>query len=134
MGVLDIRGTGRGPLPRHAAMIGALMAQQLSLYEELLFQLSELRKQPRKLAQSYEDFKHQLMSPLIQTEARAERSLRRAQAHSDSELLKDLRAVRGLAAKSLRVGNSLGLFAVLAQGNPIPLIRERLDSSIVRRR
>jgi signal transduction histidine kinase/phage gp37-like protein len=134
LGVLDIRGTSKSTFPLQAAPIAALLAQQLGLYHSLLHTIAELRRQPLAQAQSYQDFSHQLRSPILQVHARAQESARLATSSSliSNELQKELLAVRGLAGKARSVSQSLRLFAELAQGGRVSLTRAPIDSSIIK--
>jgi GAF domain-containing protein len=131
LGVLDIRGTTERDFPRNALSIVELLGQQLGLYHYLLRTIAELQRLPKVQAQTYEDFAHQLKSPMLQVHSRVQAILRLADSgnYTIEGLRPHLLALRGLASKAKRVGQSLGLFAELAANRPIRLKLSRLRPS-----
>jgi len=133
-GVLDIRGTGNREFPRYATKIAEILSQQLGLYHYLLKTFAELETFQRNQAQTFEDFTHQLRSPILQVHARSQACLRLAlpEAPATESLRTQLRAVRGLAAKAKTVSQSLSLFADLAAGKKLRPTFTRLSADFVR--
>jgi signal transduction histidine kinase len=131
-GVLDIRGVGNKPFPPQAEPIATLLAQQLGLYHYLVRTIAELRRQPLALAQSYQDFSHQLRSPILQVHARAQECARLGATSLSTEFQKELLALRGLAGKARSVSQSLSIFAELAQGGVLKVAKSAIDSTLVK--
>lgn len=121
LGVLDIRGTTERDFPRYAQPIAELLGQQLGLYHYLVRTIAELRRLQKQHAQTYEDFTHQLRSPMLQVHSRVQTTVRLAESgnYTVEGLRPHLLALRGLASKAKRVSQSLGLFAALAAERPI---------------
>jgi signal transduction histidine kinase len=118
-GVLDIRSTEGREFPRHASLIAELLGQQLGLYLYLLSTIRELQRLPEQQNQIYEDFTHQLRSPIFQVYQRARACVDAGVNQPSTRLERQLMALRGLASKAKRVSQNLGLFADLARSNPI---------------
>ncbi|HYU30915.1 MAG TPA: GAF domain-containing protein [Thermoanaerobaculia bacterium] len=133
-GVLDIRGTGNREFPRYATKIAEILSQQLGLYHYLLKTFAELESFRRNQAQTFEDFTHQLRSPILQVHARSQACLRLAlpETSASENLRTQLRAVRGLTAKAKTVSQSLSLFADLAAGKPLRPTLMRLSADFVK--
>ena len=134
IGVLDLRGTGERIYPRQAKPVAELLANQLGMYFYLAKTVRQLKAQPRQLAQSYEDFYHQLKTPVNLALARAKSSVAKVlkQAQFDEKTERDLHAVRGLTAKTKAVTESLGVFAMLAQGKELSLQIRSLDADFIK--
>ncbi len=119
-GVLDIRGTGDREFSRHAVVFAEFLGQQLGLYHYLMKTIGQLQRLPRAQAQTFEDFTHQLKSPILQIHARVRTCLQLgASAGIDAEMQSHLLALRGLASKAKRVSQSLRLFADLARAQAL---------------
>ncbi|HEX3530134.1 MAG TPA: GAF domain-containing protein [Thermoanaerobaculia bacterium] len=133
-GVVDIRGTGNREFPRYATKIAEILSQQLGLYHYLLKTFADLESFRRNQAQTFEDFTHQLKSPILQVHARSQACLRLAlpDTPASESLRTQLRAVRGLAAKAKTVSQSLSLFADLAAGKALRPTLTRLSADFVR--
>lgn len=130
IGVLDIRGTGEGEFPKYANQMAELLGQQIGMYSYLATTISELhstevqlKDKAKKLEslknqqiQTFQDSTHQFKTPIISALRWVEQALN--DANSD-DLKKQLRAVRGLCNKALRVSLNMKLFSDLAQGKQI---------------
>jgi len=127
-GVLDIRGTGEREFSGHAVPFAELLGQQLGLYHYLVKTIAELQSLPRLQAQTFEDFTHQLKTPILQVHARARACLQLGSTTiAGTALQGQLLALRGLAAKAKRASQSLGLFAELARGKELKPQLKRLE-------
>lgn len=120
-GVLDIRSTGDRDFPPYAIRIAEIIGQQLGLYHYLLKTFADLQNFQQNQVQTFEDFAHQLKSPIHQVHARIQNCVRLANhpACSVETLRPHLLAVRGLAAKAIQVSRTLGLFADLAENKKL---------------
>jgi len=133
-GVLGICGTRDRPFRIDAPTIARLLGEQLGLYHFLAITIDRLNEIVRQQAETYEDLKHQLNSPIIQARIRVREAL-------TAELLDDdleyrLLAIRGLLRKAGRVAQSAGLFADLARRLPLriksaPLLADGLAKSLI---
>ncbi|MBW8878960.1 MAG: GAF domain-containing protein, partial [Acidobacteria bacterium] len=133
-GVLDIRGTGDREFSRHAVPFAEFLGQQLGLYQYLMKTIGQLQRLPRVQAQTFEDFTHQLKSPILQVHARARTCLQLgATASIGAGMQSHLLALRGLASKAKRVSQSLRLFADLAREQALtPQLKPLEESSLVK--
>jgi GAF domain-containing protein len=125
IGVLDIRGTGPKPFPKHAEHMAALIGQQIGLYRHLATNIGELHKAKTTLdamqkaqLQVIQDLTHQFKTPINQAYARLSRVIDQ-NLKGDKALLAPLWPIRGLTAKAKRVNDNMGLFSDLAHGKPI---------------
>jgi len=123
VGVLDICSVEDGEFPRYADMIASLLGQQIGLYHKFTSTVCDLRDTERKTLanakverQTFEDLQHQLKGPIQQVEIRL-RELLQESAGSANEL--EIKRCRGLAGKSRRVAERMGVFAELARGHTI---------------
>ena len=123
-GVLDVRATQPGSFPPYAELVSELLARQLGLYHFLALKIQELNKSQTTLEKSlqtqqriYEDFQHQMKTPvmmalqLAQSAARGFRSGRLGAS--------DLAVLRGVCRKADRVSKNMAVFAALASGEPL---------------
>lgn len=133
-GVLDIRGTGEREFPKHAVPIAELLGQQLGLYHYLLKTIGELQDLQRSQAQTFEDFTHQLKSPILQLHARARAALQLGSAQTvDTLMQRQLLALRGLAAKAKRATQNLRLFADLTRAQALaPQLKQLKEGLLVK--
>ena len=142
-GVLDIRSTSSRAFPPYALSIAELLGQQLGLYLFLAKNIQQLERLKEEQKQAFEDLAHQVRSPLFQAHQRMKDLIAQASARGGSDL--ELRKIRGLVAKAVRVALSTRLFVDLArhdrieahpepvsQGFLIPLLLEAAqDTEIV---
>jgi len=138
-GVLDVRGTGASPFPRHASALTALLGNQLGLYHylaatvgrlkhaesDLKANIAELGARSRQEQQSYEDLAHQLRSPIFLAHARAEEILRGNP--SIDRFRAGVFAIRGLCRKASTAANTVKLLADLAHDRPLHATRSMLS-------
>jgi signal transduction histidine kinase len=136
-GVLDIRGTGERDFPKHTEAIAALLGRQLGLYHylantirrlhlaerDLRKQLAKLQQVQKQQTQTFEDFAHQLKTPIFQAHERIQRVLESVSLEDRAR--SDLNAVRAVCGKAKRVAMNTRLFAVLA-GNEVGHLKTRL--------
>jgi signal transduction histidine kinase len=110
-------------VPANAAQVCEIVGDQLGLYLHLrqaLQRLQETRTQlqitSRSQAEALEDLEHQLGGPLLVATERVDLILHhgRVEGRTDAQL----RAVRGLCRKAMRVAMSAGVFAALSKGAP----------------
>ncbi|HET9257198.1 MAG TPA: HAMP domain-containing sensor histidine kinase, partial [Pseudonocardiaceae bacterium] len=120
-GVLETSGPAT-ELPANSAQVCEIIADQLGLYQQLQRQLHEahqaLRGTLRNQAETMEDLKHQLASPLRTATDRADLVIRSGRFDSRAET--QLKAVRGLCRKAQRIAMSAGVFAALSKGERPP--------------
>jgi len=133
VGVLDIRGTGNLPFPRHARIIAELLGQQLGLYHSLVRSRARERStQAEQIAslnaqnQFFTDLEHQLRSPIMSGHARLRRLI--PISRGDPSLSRDLLMIRGLQAKASRVVRNTGLFSALAEGKTVTVRRQEITA------
>lgn len=110
-GVLTVRTTKEGRLPKHVATIFALIGQQLGLY----FQLNQLLKEQTI---TYDNLAHQLKSPANQAFKQIDGYLKRLK-RGKKHLPDDLKMVRSLCAQFIGFTLNVNLFAALGQGKTI---------------
>jgi signal transduction histidine kinase len=134
IGVLDIRGTGPKPFPKHAEHMAALLGQQIGLYRHLATNIGELHKAKANLKeyadtldamqkaqlQVIQDLTHQFKTPINQAYARL-CDVIDLDVKGDEALLGLLWPIRGLTAKAKRVSDNMRLFSDLAYGQPISI-------------
>lgn len=125
-GVIDIRRTSDRSFPKHAKQIAELLGQQLGLYYYLAIEIGELNRAKAKIDRSaneqhkmYQNFQHQLRSPIIQAHRTAQEALQGT--FSEHAVRPKLNALRGLCRKAERVTRNVGLFADIAGGAPVRL-------------
>ncbi|MGH3915180.1 MAG: sensor histidine kinase [Pseudonocardiaceae bacterium] len=117
-GILTVTGPA-GELPANSAQVCEIIADQLGLYRHLQEAWQVLRTNVRSQAETMEDLKHQLGSPLRIATDRTDRFIRTGRFDSRAEV--QLKAVRGLCRKASRVAMSAGVFAALSRGRrPTP--------------
>ncbi|MGH3929144.1 MAG: ATP-binding protein [Pseudonocardiaceae bacterium] len=112
-GVLQATGPG-GELPANSRQACEIVADQLGLYRHLQEAWQVLQANVRSQAETMEDLKHQLGSPLRIATDRTDRVIRSGRFDSRAEA--QLKAVRGLCRKASRVAISAGVFAALSKG------------------
>jgi len=132
-GVLDIRGTGERVFPPYAESMADLLGQQLGLYHYLITTIAVLKTFQHDQVQTFEDFAHQLKSPILQVHARAQSILRFANQDTCTvDVLKThLLALRGLASKARRVSQGLRLYADLARGKKLTVAGSRITGDFL---
>lgn len=132
-GVLDIRSTKDIPFARNAKSIATLLGQQLGLFKTLLDTIRKLTKTERQLdetlhtqLQTYQDFQHQLRSPIIQARLRGQRA-------RDSGFFSKSSgdAIIGLLGKATRVVRNIELFTNLARGRAISVRKDRITDEFI---
>jgi signal transduction histidine kinase len=117
-GVLDIFGSADS-VPPHCAQVAEIVADQLGLFmhlqrtmEKLQSARADLQATIRGQADSLQDLKHQLNSPLNTAISRVEAVLKNGQFDRVAEY--ELKKVRGLCRRAFRVVTSAGVFALLS--------------------
>ncbi len=122
-GVLAIFGR-RPSMPANALQVCEIIGDQLGLYLHLRQALHGLREARHTLqitslsqAEALQDLEHQLGGPLLVTTERVDLIIR--QGRVDGRTESQLRAVRGLCRKAMRVAMSAGVFATLSKGQPL---------------
>ncbi len=129
-GVLDIRGTGKLPWPKHAEAIAELLGRQLGLYHYLALTIGELQGHVARQTQTYSDLGHQLKTPVILAYARVQSLLKSS---LTDPVRVSLLPIRGILAKAKRVAMSTRLFAELADTGRIAAKPRPVDfAAIVR--
>lgn len=116
-GVLDIRSTSSRAFPPYALSIAELLGQQLGLYLFLAKNIQQLERLKEEQKQAFQDLAHQVRSPLFQAHQRVKDLIAQASTRGGSDL--ELRKVRGLVAKAVRVAMSTRLFVDLARHDRI---------------
>jgi signal transduction histidine kinase len=123
-GVLDVRAFESGGLPRYAEIFTDLLARQLGLYHFLSLKVQELNRVQNELRTSlavqqrvYEDFHHQMKSPVMMAHQLAQQTVYsfRSRRLADDELC----ALRAVCRKAERVATNMGLFAALAREDAV---------------
>jgi signal transduction histidine kinase len=117
-----LKGFGPAPEPpANSAQVYEIVSDQLGLYRHLQRTLGRLEEARRSLqnslrnqADTMEDLKHQLVSPLRTATDRTDLVIRTGRFDSRAEA--QLKAVRGLCRKASRVALSAGVFAALSKG------------------
>lgn len=119
-GVLDVRAMRPGSFPPHAEIFAELLGRQLGLYHFLALKSQELNKAQSDLRDSlamqqrlYEDFQHQVKTPVIMAHQQVQTAVRSLK--SGRLTPGDLYALRGVCRKAERVTTNMGLFAALAR-------------------
>jgi len=84
--------------------------------------MTKLRQMSKTQVQIFQDFAHQLRSPINQVHARSKHCIEMA----SGRLEKHLVYLRGLSSKAKRATQSLGLFARLAEDRELKINRKRL--------
>ncbi len=132
VGCVDVINPAQAGFDTLTRCAAELIARQFALYLTLASTVGELQEAKKSLeermewqTQAFEDLYHQLKTPVMQSRARAQALLIEGQT-LDEYLITGLRAIRGLSTKATRVTNSIGVFAMLAQGDRIPLSVEHL--------
>jgi len=105
LGVLSVQCTENATLPLPTSAMVELVSRQVGLYLQLAVGLNQLTA-------TYQDFQHQLRSPVFQAYKRMLRI-------KGNEANYNLEAVKGLLGKAKRVVTSLRLYANLSAGEPI---------------
>jgi signal transduction histidine kinase len=132
-GILAARSLAQQEFPLPAIVSAGLIGQQLGLYHFLFLMEQRLRENERLQSQTYEDFRHQIKTPLIQAYLRTQ-ALSQAEVISSHEILrKRFNAIRGLLRKADRVSNNIGLFVDLAKDGPICMRSARLSADDILR-
>jgi signal transduction histidine kinase len=124
-GVLDLRWTNKS-IPPYTASAARLMGQQLGLYLRLAQLVAEVQTQKKNAERNqetekriYEDFNHQLKSPLILARIRVEEAV-----NGFSQAPKSLLVARGQLRRANRVATSMRLLAALSKGEALNLKSE----------
>lgn len=112
-GVMTATGPA-GELPANSAQVCEILADQLGLYRHLQEAWQVLQASVRSQAETMEDLKHQLVSPLRTATDRTDRVIHSGRFDTRAEA--ELKAVRGLCRKASRVAMSAGVFAALSKG------------------
>ncbi len=139
LGVLDLRTLKPEGFPRNADQAAILVGQQLGLClavtnaatqqrdvaEQLEKSLKEQQHLVEEQRQIYEDLSHQLRTPVLHGYERI-RAVLAGEVPADKRGW-NLKAIRGLSHKAVRVVSSLGIFAKLAEGRSLDVEAEPLD-------
>ncbi len=112
-GVLQATGPA-AQLPANSAQVCEIIADQLGLYRQLQQARQALQATMRSQAETMEDLKHQLASPLRTATDRTDLVIRSGRFDTRAEA--QLKAVRGLCRKARRIAMSAGAFAALSKG------------------
>lgn len=124
IGVIDVRNPTEELFAPYTQPIVELIGMQLGLYSYLIDAVLTLKAEKQQQTQTYEDFGHQLKSPMNQLRARACGCV---DDYSDlTHVPKQLLYLKGLSAKALRVTQAIRLFAELSKDNSIILDKTRL--------
>jgi signal transduction histidine kinase len=138
IGVVDIRGFGDRPFPMFLDLITSLIARQFGLYQHMFQQFRRLQQTTTKLQKSYDeqnqiydDFHHQISSPIQRAHFFAEQAVR---AQRPSVAL--LRAIRGNARVAEQVAQNIRYFIALAKDEFVKpevqvLVADRLWARLV---
>ncbi len=133
IGVLDVLAT-ENQFPLYAKTAAALLGIQLGLFISFLKTNDALKMQRELQTLSYEDFNHQLKSPINQLYNRSTDIIDNYSINSDKEMLsKKLLYLRGLSARALRVSDTLRLFTDLSKGERIKPKKILLAESVLTR-
>lgn len=141
LGVLDLRTSNPKGFPKNADQAATLIGQQLGLCLGVTNAAQRLREAAQKLQQSlneqqehrrqemqvYEDLSHQLRTPVQHGHERI-RALLAHEVPKDKEDW-NLRAIRGLSRKAVRVVSSMHIFADLAHRRSLKADLQPLDSN-----
>ena len=117
LGVLDVRSVSDRPFQSSAKYVVELMAGQLAVYHELVKSVLELRNLQRDQNKTFQDFVHQLRSPIYQASIRARLAIKEEMQNnsaSNSFELRHINATSGLCNKAKRVATNLRLFSDLS--------------------
>jgi signal transduction histidine kinase len=121
-GVLSVFGRC-ATVPANALQACEILGDQLGLYLHLRQALqrlqetrSTLQATSRSQAEALEDLEHQLGGPLLVATERVDLVIHHGRLDGRTE--SQLRAVRGLCRKAMRVAMSAGVFAALSKGAP----------------
>lgn len=126
LGVLDVRSTTDRPFQSTALHAVELMAGQLAIYHELVNSVLELKGLQIYQIKTFQDFAHQIRSPIYQASIRSKLAVKEASVNSalsNTPLLKHINAASGLCNKAYRVATNLRLFSDLSK--PVPLNIEK---------
>lgn len=134
IGVIDFRWTDQ-PIPSYAPQAAELLGQQLGIYHQLMLLIAAQRasvedaqRQQREETRAYEDFAHQIKSPLTQAMLRAQTAIEMSDSENEQ---KRLQVVRGLIRRASRVAMSMRLLAELSHNRPIVPKRATLDKDVL---
>jgi signal transduction histidine kinase len=134
VGLLDLRWTNR-PIPAFAAQAAQMLGQQLGIYHQLLLLVKEQRaavaraeRQQREEARAYEDFGHQMKSPIMQAMLRMQTTLELSRSPEEQ---RRLLVVRGLIRRASRVAMSMRLLAELSHDRPIVSKPTGIDRNVL---
>ena len=123
-GVLEVRVFDSDSIPGHARVFVDLLGRQLGLYHFLALETQELNRVQNELGSSldvqqrvYEDFHHQMKTPVMAAHQMANQAVR-------SFLVRrlapgELCALRAVCRRAERVATNMGLFAALTREDPI---------------
>lgn len=135
IGVIDVRNTTKMFPPFTQPMV-ELIGIQLGLYSYLFDKIVALKDsvetlevEKRQQTQTYEDFTHQLKSPIQHLKARTKSFVDNYR--SSEPAPKQVLYLRGLASKALRVTQSIRLFADLSKNAPIKPKITRLKEDVL---
>ena len=124
LGVLDIRSVKNKPFPEHAKTIFELVGRQIGIYYQLATTIKRLQTVQNDQIQTFQDFLHQLRSPLIHAMART-RIASQKMTYNDLQRY-NLYAIRGLCSKAIRVSTNIGLFSDLAEKKPVKIQKTKV--------
>lgn len=131
IGVIDVRNTTKNMFAPYTIPVIELIGLQLGLYSYLLDTVANLDNEKKQQTQTYEDFVHQLKSPIHQLRTRACNCVEEYKNIED--VPKQLLYLRGLSSKALRVTQSIRLFADLTKDRPIKLDKKLLTEDALKK-
>ncbi|MEK7993368.1 MAG: GAF domain-containing protein [Planctomycetota bacterium] len=117
IGVFDVRGFGDRPFPAYMDLIAGLVARQLGVHHHMFQQFQKLQQTASKLRknldeqnQIYDDFHHQISTPIQKVHILAQIAAESRRASEGT-----LRAMRGHARRAEQVAQNLKYFTALAK-------------------
>lgn len=124
IGVIDVRSNTANSLSPAVVSIMEVIGLQLGLYNDLFDKVvklnqsvDDLKTEQEQQTQTYEDFAHQLKTPMQQMNSRVQRLIDKFKDYRD--VPKELSYLRGSAAKAQRVSLGIRLFADLTKGKKL---------------
>jgi signal transduction histidine kinase len=118
VGVLGVRGFGDRPFPEYVDLITGLIARQLGVYHHMFQQFktlqqttTTLRKNLDEQHQVFDDFHHQISSPIQKAHRFAQQAVL-----AGRPAMETLRAIRGNARRAEQVAQNIKYFIALVKG------------------
>jgi len=135
-GTLGIQRTTDVPFAEHEKVLVSLLANQLGLYHFLAEEIKKLNRIERELHSTvisqrrmYEDFQHQIRSPITQASLGIRELVDSLPSHH--VMIERLLAVQALCAQAERVARNLDLFVSLALDKPIKMSPRTLSAKLL---